>query len=107
MDRRISTTVKEISSNVQKCWKINELSENVNLSTSQFEELFKRETQMPPLQFIKQLRFEKAKTLLETTFLTVKEVSFSVGIYDQSHFVRDFKQKYGLSPTEYRKKFDT
>jgi transcriptional regulator GlxA family with amidase domain len=106
MDKRISTIVEKVSSNFQECWKIDELAGIVNLSNSQFEELFKREKQLSPIQFVKHLRFEKAKSLLETTFLTVKEISFAVGINDQSHFVRDFKLKYGLTPTEYRKSFD-
>jgi transcriptional regulator GlxA family with amidase domain len=106
MDKRISTTITQISLNLQKCWKIDELAGKVNLSNSQFEELFKQETLLSPIQFVRNLRFEKAKELLETTFLTVKEISFEVGINDQSHFVRDFKQKYRLTPTEYRKIFD-
>jgi AraC family transcriptional regulator, exoenzyme S synthesis regulatory protein ExsA len=106
MDTRIPIIIKVISSNFQKPWKIEELAEIVNLSKSQFEELFRLEMQIPPLQFLKNLRFEKAKILLETTFLTIKEIGFSVGINDQSHFVRDFKKKYGLTPTEYRKSFN-
>jgi transcriptional regulator GlxA family with amidase domain len=106
MDKRISIIVKTISSNFQKCWKIDELAESVSLSVSQFEELFRQEIQISPIQFQKHIRFEKAKALLETTYLTVKEIGFEVGINDQSHFVRDFKKKYGLTPTEYRKSFE-
>jgi hypothetical protein len=39
----------------------------------------------------------KAKELLETTFLSVKEVIAAVGISDLSHFVRDYKERYGES----------
>jgi transcriptional regulator GlxA family with amidase domain len=106
MDKRISTTITQISLNLQKCWKIDELAGKVNLSNSQFEELFKQETLMSPIQFVRHLRFEKAKELLETTFLNIKEIGFKVGINDQSHFVRDFKLKYDSTPTKYRKNFD-
>jgi AraC-like DNA-binding protein len=44
----------------------------------------------------------KAKQLVETTFLTVKEIAHHVGISDQSHFVRDFERLYGLSPSRLR-----
>jgi transcriptional regulator GlxA family with amidase domain len=104
MDKRVSTIEIIISSNSQKNWNIEELAGIVNLSKSGFERLFKQELQTSPMQFIKHLRFEKAKELLETTHLTVKEIGFAVGINDQSHFVRDFKNKYGISPTEYRNK---
>jgi transcriptional regulator GlxA family with amidase domain len=106
MDKRISTIVEKVSSNFQKSWKIDKLAEIVNLSSSQFEELFKQETQSSPIQYVKHLRFEKARLLLETTFLTIKEIGFEVGVNDQSHFVRDFKKKYDSTPTEYRKNFD-
>jgi AraC-like DNA-binding protein len=104
-DKRISTIEKIISSNFQKCWTVDELAGIVNLSKSRFKKLFKQETQLSPTQFVRHLRFEKAKELLETTHLTIKEIGFAVGINDQSHFVRDFKKKYGISPTEYRNKF--
>ena len=106
MNKRISTIVKKISSNLQKQWKIDGLAKIVNLSNSQFEKLFKGEKLISPSQFIKHLRLEKSKELLETTFLTIKEIGFAIGINDQSHFVRDFKLKYGSTPTEYRKNFD-
>lgn len=57
---------------------------------------------MAPLQYLKALRMEKAKHLLETTFLSVKQVMKVVGIRDESHFVRDFQRIYGLSPLAYR-----
>jgi AraC-like DNA-binding protein len=104
-DKRISTIKETISSNFQKCWTVDELAETINLSKSRFKELFKQKTQLSPIQFVRHLRFERAKELLKITHLTVKEISFAVGINDQSHFVRDFKKKYGTSPTEYRNKF--
>ena len=41
---------------------------------------------------------ERAKDLLESSFLSVKEIAFQVGLNDESHFVRDFKSTYGFSP---------
>jgi AraC-like DNA-binding protein len=104
-DKRISTVKETISSNFQKCWTVDELAETIKLSKSRFKELFRQKTQLSPIQFVRHLRFEKVKELLETTHLTVKEIGFAVGINDQSGFVRDFKKKYGLTPTEYRKSF--
>ncbi len=103
-DKRILIVKETISSDFQKCWKLDELAGTINLSKSRFKELFKQKTQLSPIQFVRHLRFERAKELLKTTHLTVKEISFTVGINDQSGFVRDFKKKYGLTPTEYRNK---
>lgn len=46
-----------------------------------------------------------AKTLLEGTFLNVKEVMFNVGFKHRGHFVKGFKKLYGLSPLQYRTQF--
>ena len=48
---------------------------------------------------------ERAKELLETSFLSVKEIAHRVGLNDESHFVRDFKMIYGLTPISYRNSF--
>jgi AraC-like DNA-binding protein len=48
---------------------------------------------------------QKAKELLENTFLSVKEATVSVGINDESHFVRDFKMNFGLTPSQYRQRY--
>jgi AraC-like DNA-binding protein len=46
---------------------------------------------------------QDATTLLVNTFLSVKEIIARVGFTDESHFVRDFKRIYGVTPTQYRK----
>lgn len=61
---------------------------------------------MPPIQYLKVLRMERAKHLLETSFLSVKEIAHIVGVNDESHFVRDFKKTYGVPPTSYRTAFN-
>lgn len=82
---------------------LEEMSQAVNLSPSRLRSLFKVETGMSPTEYLKDLRLARARELLETTFLQVKEIRIKVGIPDQSNFVRDFKRKYGVSPTEFRK----
>jgi len=46
-----------------------------------------------------------AALMLRTTFFSVKEILQQVGISSNSHFVRDFRKAYGLTPTAYRKAF--
>ena len=60
---------------------------------------------MPPIRYLRLLRMERAKDLLESSFLSVKEIAFQVGLNDESHFVRDFKSTYGFSPALYRSRF--
>lgn len=47
-------------------------------------------------------RLAKARQLLENTFLSIKEIMAVMAVNDRSHFTRDFKKIYGLSPTHYR-----
>jgi transcriptional regulator GlxA family with amidase domain len=83
-----------------------EMAQAVNLSPSHLYHLFKSETGEAPARYVKTLRMSKAKELLETTFLSVKEIVMLVGANDESHFVRDFKRRYSLTPTQYRRLLD-
>jgi len=78
------------------------ISATVNLSPRRLGQIFKKETGIAPSQHLRTLRMEKARTLLETSFLTVKEITFRSGFTDVSHFVRDFKKRYGTTPTKFR-----
>jgi AraC-like DNA-binding protein len=79
-----------------------ELAISVNLSTSRLRHLFKREKSMTLAQYQRARRMEEARTLLSSTFLSIKEVMTQVGINSDSHFAHDFKSVFGLTPTEYR-----
>src|SRR5689334_14616599 len=84
---------------------LTEFAHSVNLSVWRLSHIFKSDVGMPPIKYLKLLRMERAKGLLESSFLSVKEIAFQVGLNDESHFVRDFKLTYGYSPTTYRAQF--
>ena len=84
---------------------LTEFAHSVNLSVWRLSHIFKSDVGMPPIKYLKLLRMERAKGLLESSFLSVKEIAFQVGLNDESHFVRDFKSTYGYSPTTYRAQF--
>jgi AraC-like DNA-binding protein len=82
-----------------------ELAQAVNLSPSRLRHLFKDQTGLSLTQYLKVQRMQKAKELLETTFLSVKEVMLRVGFKDKSNFSQAFKKLYGLSPVKYRSQY--
>lgn len=82
-----------------------EFAQSVNLSVWRLCHIFKSDVGMPPIRYLRQLRMERAKGLLESSFLSVKEIAYQVGLNDDSHFVRDFKSTYGYSPALYRSQF--
>jgi transcriptional regulator GlxA family with amidase domain len=57
---------------------------------------------MSPTHLVRLIRLEEANKLLQTTFLSVKEIMVAVGFADPSHFVRDYKAQYGKTPLETR-----
>lgn len=105
MDSRVRRAVDLLRAHPDHRFKIPELARKVNLSHWHFSHLFLQETKTSPSQFARQLKFEKAKNLLESSFLSVKEIMAAVGINDKSHFTKDFKRMYGLAPREYRRRF--
>ena len=58
---------------------------------------------MAPLQYIKQLRLNKAIELLESDMYPVHEVAHRVGYASEYYFCREFKRITGLSPMKFRK----
>lgn len=57
-----------------------------------------------PIEFIKESRIKRAAQLLETGQYNVSEVSFQIGMNDARYFSKCFKQKYGMTPTEFKNK---
>lgn len=84
---------------------LSELAQSVNLSVWRLCHIFKSDIGMPPIRYLRLMRMERAKDLLESSFLSVKEIAYQVGLNDESHFVRDFKSAYGYSPAIYRSHF--
>ena len=103
MDRRIELIASKIKANTAAPWDIPALAALVNLSPSRFRHLFKQETGTTPAQYLKEFRLRRAEKMLRTTFLSIKQILEQVGIASNTHFVRDFRQKYGMTPTAYRR----
>lgn len=81
----------------------NEMAQYFNLSLSTLFRKFKKSTGTSPVKYIEILRLEHACALLESTTLSVNEISNSIGISDIFYFSKLFKRKYNVSPTAYRK----
>lgn len=107
MDRRVQKTISLMKEYLPKGWPAGRLAKFVNLSPSRLHQLFKEETGLPPAKYLRLLRMKRAGELLETSYLSVKEVMAQVGVTDESHFVRDFKKTYGLTPARYRERFQS
>lgn len=102
MAERVKRVIELMHGDPSRTFSLGEMAQSVNLSPPYFCYLFKSVTGVPPARYLKSLRMQYAATLLTTTFLSVKEIVRRVGCTDESHFVRDFKRLYGVTPSAYR-----
>jgi transcriptional regulator GlxA family with amidase domain len=105
LDKRVEKIIQMMREDVRGELSLTEFAQSVNLSVWRLCHIFKSDVGMPPIRYLRLLRMERAKDLLESSFLSVKEIAFQVGLNDESHFVRDFKSTYGYSPALYRSRF--
>jgi AraC-like DNA-binding protein len=73
----------------------------VNMSPSAFHRCFKEVTASSPIQYLKKIRLNKARDLLQLQKMKVKEVSTQVGYESTAQFSREFKRYFNQSPGEY------
>lgn len=104
VDPRIGWAIEEMQRRLGDDLSLDELAASVNLSRSRFADLFRRQTGVSPGKYLREFRLDRARLLLETTYLSVKEVMAAVGFNDPSHFSRDFQATFGASPREWRKR---
>lgn len=81
---------------------LNEVAEHAFVSTYYISRMFKRETGKNFVDYLNDIRIEKAKELLKDVSLKNYEVAEKVGIPDAHYFSRLFKKHVGLTPTEFR-----
>ena len=100
---RVRIVIDFMHANLHRRTRLAELAGAANLSPSRFSHDFKSQTGISPGEYLRRLKMEKARDLLATTLLTIKEIMVMAGYNSKSLFVRHFRRSFGLSPTEYRK----
>lgn len=100
----------EISEALKYIWKhygerisVDQIAEELNLSTGYFSRMFKKQVGTSVVKYINQYRIQKAEELLSTTNMRVYEVADQVGISDYIYFSQVFKNLTGKSPSDFRK----
>ncbi|GAB1855462.1 two-component regulator propeller domain-containing protein [Flavobacteriaceae bacterium MHTCC 0001] len=79
---------------------VEELAEQFNLSRSQLYRKIKALTGQTVNEFIRKIRLERAKQILEKGSMNISETCFSVGFSSPSYFAKCFKTHFGILPTE-------
>ena len=98
--KSIETIVKDKIGDLN--FNVNQLCLEMAVSSSQLYQKLKKLTGLTPKQYIDQIRYTKARKLLETqVFNSVKRVAYEVGFKDEKHFSRNFKKRFGNYPSSY------
>ena len=81
---------------------VDDLVQELAVSRSVFFKKLKTLTGLAPIEFIKEMRINRAVQLIDTGEYSMTQISYMVGINDPRYFSKCFKQKMGMTPTEYR-----
>lgn len=84
--------------------RLGDLADYVHLNTSYCSVLFQKSFGISFSKYLINLRMEKAQKLLKSKSLSVSQAGLLVGYPDLSYFSKEFKKKYGITPTDYKAK---
>jgi AraC-like DNA-binding protein len=99
--QRTSVVVEALTADLARPWTVGEMAGLLGVTGGQLRRLFAM-SNTTPRQVLTTLRLEAAARLLSDPALRIKEIPERVGLADASHFCRDFRRRFGVSPTEYR-----
>jgi len=86
---------------------IEEMCVRTNMSRAVFFREFKKYYHAAPLDYLLKLRIQRASGLLVNTGLNISEIALECGFSDSSYFTLQFRRHAGLSPKQFRQRFQT
>jgi two-component system response regulator YesN len=100
---KITEMIDYITKNYTADVSLESLASKYNMSPSAASRAFKHKFQKNFIDYVTELRIEKAKKLLTTTDKSIKEITYEIGYNSQTYFCKVFKKETGISATEYKK----
>lgn len=101
--QKVQLALGYIHENYNKDLNMAVVSNHISMNYSLFSQSFKQYTGKNFVSYLKELRVQEAKRLLEETDMRIIDISLAVGYENEKHFMKLFKAVCGVSPTEYRK----
>lgn len=105
-DKEVRKAQEYIEKNIHERITIDELAYKIVISRRTFERRFKQATNNSVLEYIQRVKIEAAKRSFESSRKNINEVMFDVGYTDTKAFRTVFKKITGLTPIEYRNKYN-
>jgi two-component system, response regulator YesN len=97
---------KYLQENFDRDVKLQEISEHFYISREYISRKFKQEFNENISDYIVRIRMEKAKSLLKNSQLKIYEIANMIGYQDDKYFRKVFKKVEGITPNEYRAKYE-
>ena len=91
-----------IQEHIAENFSLDDAASFAGVSSFYLSKLFKEETGETFINYVTDRRLEKGRIMLCETELSIKEISAEIGYNDQNYFSRIFKNKFGISPTDFR-----
>lgn len=99
---RILEAMQFIRANHAKKISVESLAKKVAMSPSHFAHRFTAVARMSPMRYVRQVRLERARELMTAQGARAGDVATKVGFESAAHFAREFKRRFGRSPTQLR-----
>ena len=103
--KTISRILEYVDDNFQHKLTLGEIAEKENLSLSYLSHVFKESMGISFQEYLKQKRFENASRLLQSSEMTLLDISIASGFSDVRYMMKAFSEIAGCSPAEYRRGF--
>ena len=82
---------------------IQKIAEELGIGYSNFRKLFKEYTGVAPAMYQQELRLQRAKEMLSTTNISIKEIAYRLNFDSPDYFSAKFKIKTGRKPSDFRR----
>ena len=100
---RIAQAIRYMNRHLFEPIGVQEVADSVSLSPSHFSRQFKARTGYSPYEYIVLRRIDKAKYMLSSTELSVKEIAYATGYNSEENFIHSFRKNVGIAPGLFRK----
>lgn len=100
---RIAQAIRYMNRHLFEPIGVQEVADSVSLSASHFSRQFKARTGYSPYEYIVLRRIDKAKYMLSSTELSVKEIAYATGYNSEENFIHSFRKNVGIAPGLFRK----
>ncbi|MFB9279034.1 helix-turn-helix domain-containing protein [Cohnella cellulosilytica] len=100
--QRLDLIERYIEEHLAEPVSLEQVARHVHLHPNYLVRYFNKQFGVSPLKYLNRRRMQKARELLSSTSLSVKEVAERVGYADTNHFAKAFRRENSCSPTEYR-----